>query len=214
MSESRKPLNGTLVGGTLCVTGDADADQLINTNPLALMVGMLLDQQFPIERAFAAPCRLAERLGGRLDANQIAAMDPEALVLVAVEKPAIHRFPQMMARRIHKLCEYLTEHYHGDPVAIWADVGSAEVLYKRLLALPGYGPVKSQIFVAILAKRFGLQPSGWQEVAGVFASEDLRSVADLGDPEALARLRSKREAIKKRGGKRAEHAAQIIDRHS
>lgn len=193
MSEVRESLSGTLF-----VTGDADADYLINNNTLALMVGMLLDQQFPIERAFAAPARLAERLGGNLDANQIAAMDPEALVSLAVEKPAIHRFPAMMARRIHKLCEYLAEQYQGNPVLIWHNVGSAEAFYKRLLALPGYGPVKSQIFVAILAKRFGFAPSGWQEVAGVFASDDLRSVADLGDPEALARLRAKRTADKSR----------------
>ena len=194
MPKAQRPAHGTLV-----VTGDAEADQLLNTNPLALMIGMLLDQQIPIEWAFAAPLRLAQRLDGTLDANQIAAMDPEELAAVAAQKPAVHRFPVMMGRRIHKLCEHLVDEYEGDPASLWEDVGDAEVLYKRLLALPGYGPVKAQIFMSILAKRFDYQPSGWETIAGVFAQEDLRSVADLGDPGALGRLREKRKVEKSRG---------------
>ena len=191
MPEAQRPARGTLV-----VTGDPTADRLLNTNPLALMIGMLLDQQVPIEWAFAAPLRLAQRLNGTLDATQIAAMDPEELAAIAAQKPAVHRFPAMMGRRIHKLCEHLVDEYDGDPESLWADVPDAEVLYKRLLELPGYGPVKAKIFMSILAKRFGYQPSGWEGIAGVFSSEDLRSVADLGDPGALGRLRQKRRAQK------------------
>ena len=182
--------------GTLVVSGDPDADHLINTDPLALMIAMLLDQQIPIEWAFASPLRLAQRLGGTLDAAEIATMDPEQLVAIAVQKPAIHRYPAMMARRIHKLCEHLVDKYQGDATSIWADVNDAEVLYKRLLTVPGYGPVKSQILISILAKRFGYQPNRWKTIAGVFATEDLRSVADLGERGALARLREKRRIEK------------------
>ncbi len=178
--------------GTLVVSGDPEADHLINTDPLALMIAMLLDQQIPIEWAFVSPLRLAQRLGGVLDAAEIAAMDPEELVAAAAAKPAIHRFPAMMARRIHKLCEHLVDEYQGAADSIWADANEADVLYERLLAVPGYGPVKSQILIAILAKRFDYKPGGWDAVAGVFATEDLRSVADLGDPTALGRLREKR----------------------
>ena len=182
--------------GTLVVTGDAEADGLLNSDALALMIGMLLDQQVPIEWAFAGPLRLAQRLDGVLDASEIAAMDPEELAAVAAQKPAIHRFPAMMGRRIHKLCEHLVDEYDGDPESLWADEPDAEVLYKRLLALPGYGPAKAKIFMAILAKRFGYKPSGWETIAGVFAQEDLRSVADLGDAGALDRLRQKRQNAK------------------
>lgn len=189
MPELEQPHRGTLV-----VSGDPDADRLINTDPLALMIAMLLDQQIPIEWAFSSPLRLARRLGGSLDAAEIAAMDPEELVDVAAEKPAIHRFPAMMARRIHQLCEHLVDEYQGNAGFIWADADDAEVLYERLLGVPGYGPAKSQILIAVLGKRFGCRPDRWEAVAGVFATEDLRSVADLGDPEALARLRAKRRA--------------------
>ena len=192
MPEEPRPAEGTLV-----VTGDPEADHLLNTNPLALLIGMLLDQQVPIEWAFAGPFRLAQRLDGTLDAAQIAAMDPEELAAAAAEKPAVHRFPAMMGRRIHKLCEHLVDEHEGDPESLWAGIDDAEVVYKRLLALPGYGPVKAQIFMSILAKRFGCQPSGWETISGVFASEDLRSVADLGDPGALGRLREKRRAEKR-----------------
>lgn len=183
--------------GTLVVTGDPEADRLLNTNPLAVLIGMLLDQQVPIEWAFAGPLRLAQRLDGNLDAVEIAAMAPEELAAVAAQKPAVHRFPALMGRRIHKLCEHLVDEYEGDPESLWAGTDDAEVVYKRLLALPGYGPAKAQIFMAILAKRFNCRPSGWETVAGVFASEDLRSVADLGDPGALGRLREKRRSEKR-----------------
>ena len=191
MPEPGRPLRGTLV-----VSGDAAADNLVNSDPLALMIAMLLDQQIPIEWAFASPLRLAQRLGGALDASEIAAMDPQELIARAAQKPAIHRFPAMMARRIHKLCEHLVDEYQGRAELIWADADDAELLYRRLLKVPGYGAVKSRILIAVLAKRFDRRPDRWEAVAGEFASEDLRSVADLGDPSALSRLRAKRQAAK------------------
>ena len=197
MPEEPRPTEGTLV-----VSEDPEADHLLNTNPLALLIGMLLDQQVPIEWAFAGPFRLAQRLDGSLDAAQIAAMDPEDLAAVAAQKPAVHRYPAMMGRRIHKLCEHLVDEYEGAPESLWAGIDDAEVVYKRLLALPGYGPVKAQIFMAILAKRFDCKPVGWEAVAGEFASEDLRSVADLGEVGALGRLREKRRSEKRRSEKR------------
>ena len=178
--------------GTLVVTGDPVADGLLNTDPLALLIGMLLDQQVSIEWAFAGPARLAERLGGELDAATIAAMDPEALVAVACEKPAIHRFPAVMARRIHELCVHVVEHYDGDAAAVWRRVRRAATLQERLAALPGFGPEKVQIFTAVLAKRFGRRPEGWEAIAGPFADDEPRSVADLDSAEALARLRARR----------------------
>lgn len=187
MPESRPDHRGTLV-----VSGDPDADHLVNSDPLALMIAMLLDQQIPIEWAFASPLRLAQRLGGSLDAGGIAAMDPEELVAVAAARPAIHRFPAMMARRIHKLCEHLLDEYQGSAELIWADVDDAGVLFERLSGVPGYGPAKSRILIAVLAKRFGFRPQRWEAVAGDLATDDLRSVADLGDPTALARLRARR----------------------
>ena len=174
------------------VSGDTNADELINTNPLALLIGMLLDQQVPLEWAFAAPLRLAQRLGGKLEATQIAELNPQLLEAAAVEKPAIHRFPAMMARRIHNMCEYLVDEYGGDPAAVWITETDAAVVYERLVALPGFGPKKAQIFLAILVKRFDQQLSGWESIVGEYATEDLRSVADLGDPDALRRLREKR----------------------
>ncbi len=185
--------------GTLAVTGDASADRLLNNDPLALMIGMLLDQQIAIELAFVGPSRLAQRLGGSLDAHQIAAMDPEEFVEICRAKPALHRFPASMGGRIQEMCCHLVEHYEGDAAAIWRRVRVADVLRDRLAEVPGFGPEKVKIFTALLAKRFGRQPSGWEAVAGVFADDELRSVADLDSPEALIALRERRKAMKAAG---------------
>jgi uncharacterized HhH-GPD family protein len=187
------------VPGTLAVTGDPEADHLLNTDPLALMIGMLLDQQFPIEVAFVGPARLAERLGGSLDAGAIADMDPEEFAEIVRTKPALHRFPAAMAGRIQDLCRHVVEEYGGDASSIWRRVRRAETLAERLRAVPGFGPEKVRIFTAVLAKRFGRRPQGWEGVAGVFADDELRSVADLDSPEALLRLREKRRALKSAG---------------
>ncbi len=178
------------------ITGDDDADRLLEQEPLALLVGMLLDQQVPMEWAFKGPATLRERLGGSLDARAIAAMDQEAFVAVCCEKPAIHRFPAAMGRRIHDLCGALVADYDGDAAAVWTGVGTGRELYDRLRALPGYGDEKTKIFIAILAKRLGRAPAGWEEVAAPFSDEQPRSVADVDSPENLVRVREWKQMMK------------------
>ncbi|MDH3753408.1 MAG: Fe-S cluster assembly protein HesB [Acidimicrobiia bacterium] len=189
--------------GTLAVTGDPDADRLVNSDGTALLIGMLLDQQVPMEWAFKGPATLKERLG-HLDAVTIAAMDPEDLVAVCVSKPAVHRFPASMGRRIHDLCTVLAAQYGGDGANVWKDVRTGEELYERLRALPGYGEEKSKIFVAILAKRLDERPEGWEQAAGPFAESTPRSVADIDGPDALARVRDWKRAQKAKGKKKTD----------
>ncbi len=181
--------------GTLYITGDPASDELLNTDGTALLVGMLLDQQVPMEWAFAGPATLKQRLG-HLDAKEIAAMTVDDFVAVCAQKPAIHRFPAAMGKRIHELCTTLAEHYGGRGEHVWADIGSGEELYRRLRALSGYGEEKAKIFVAILAKRFGVRPPGWEEYAGLFSDQSPRSVADVDGPENLARVREWKKAQK------------------
>jgi uncharacterized HhH-GPD family protein len=181
--------------GTLQITGDATADDLLNHDGLALLLGMLLDQQVPMEWAFMGPATLRERLG-HLDATRIAAMDPEDLVAVFCAKPALHRYPAVMARRAHELCVFVTDEYGGDASRIWTEASSGADLLRRLRALPGYGEEKSRIFVAILAKRFDVRPEGWEAVAGPFADPTPRSVADIDSPESLAKVREWKKAQK------------------
>ena len=176
------------MNGDLQITGDAESDLLLNTNPLALVIGMLLDQQVPMSWAFRGPATLADRMGG-LDTATIAAMDVEDFVAVCVAKPAIHRYPAAMARRIHALCVSVRDDYDGDVEAIWRDVDDAGVLATRLSDLPGFGEEKVKIFIALLAKRFGIEPPGWEKAAGPFADRAPRSAADVADPESLARVR-------------------------
>lgn len=192
------------MAGTLAVTGDAAADRLLNNDPLALMIGMLLDQQITIELAFIGPSRLAERLGGALDAEIIASMDPEEFSQIARQKPALHRFPAAMGGRIQQMCRHIVDEYNGDTAGIWRRVRTGEALQERLEAVPGFGPEKVKIFTAVLAKRFGNQPTGWEEVAGVFADNELRSVADLDSPEVVAELRAKRRAMKAANKKKTD----------
>ena len=154
---------GAMAIATFPITGDAAADQLLVDDPLALLIGMLLDQQVPMEWAFRGPATLSARLGG-LDAARIAAMEPEALVEVFREKPALHRYPGSMAKRTHALCQVIVDSYDGDATKIWRGVEDPEVLLERLHALPGYGEEKAKIFLALLGKRFGLAPVGLGEV--------------------------------------------------
>jgi len=181
--------------GTLQITGDAAADELLNTDALALLLGMLLDQQVPMEWAFMGPATLKQRLG-HLDAGRIASMDPEELVAAFVQKPALHRYPAAMARRAHDLCVVVEEQYDGDASRMWDEASTGADLFKRLKALPGYGDEKAKIFVAILAKRLGVRPPGWEAVAGVFADATPRSVADIDSPESLAKVRTWKQAQK------------------
>ncbi len=181
---------------TIPITGDDAADNFLAEEPLALLVGMLLDQQVPMEWAFRGPTTLRERLGGELDAAAIAAMDVEDFVEVCARKPAIHRFPAAMGRRIHELCSQLVDDYDGDAGAVWRGVDDAEELHRRLRALPGYGEEKTRIFIAILAKRLGIRPQGWEEVAAPFSDEQPRSVADVDSEESLGRVREWKKAMK------------------
>ncbi|MEC8922272.1 MAG: HhH-GPD-type base excision DNA repair protein [Actinomycetota bacterium] len=184
------------MGSPLCFTGDAKADALLNENSLALLIGMLLDQQFPIERAFLSPFRLQQRLGRPLDAIDLANIRAEKLVQIFSEKPALHRFPKSMAQRTQKMCCYLADHYNGDASGVWANLPDALSLQQRLLEIPGFGEKKVKIFVALLAKRFGVAPQGWEKISGHYSTPGFHSVADLDSPEALSQLRAVRAAAK------------------
>ncbi len=159
---------------------------------------MLLDQQIAIELAFKGPLRLSERIDS-LDAATIAGLDPDELEAAFREQPALHRFPAAMAKRTRALCEHLVAEYDGDTTAIWSGVADGRTLVRRLRALPGFGPEKSRIFAALLAKRFGITPPGWEEATAPFSDGALRSVADLAAPGDLERLREHRRALKAAG---------------
>lgn len=178
------------------ITGDAAADALLDSSPFALLVGMLLDQQVPMETAFAGPAKLRDRLG-ELEPAQIAALDPDALAAVMKQSPAVHRFPGSMAGRVQALAAAIVSDWGGDTAAIWTrdDPSGAEVL-RRLKALPGFGEQKAKIFLALLGKQKGLQASGWREAAGDYGSEGYRSVADIVDAESLTRVREHKRAMK------------------
>lgn len=181
--------------GSLYVTGDPEADGLLNTDGTALLLGMLLDQQVSMEWAFHGPATLRARLG-HLDATTIAAMDGDEFVAVCCQKPAIHRFPSSMGARIHAVCTVLANEYGGRAERIWADVADGAELLRRLRALPGYGEEKSRIFVAILAKTQHVAPHGWRIAAGKFGDDAPRSVADIDGPESLAKVRVWKQAQK------------------
>ena len=183
------------MAGTLYITGDADADGLLNADANALLIGMLLDQQVPMEWAFAGPNTLRSRLG-HLDPARIAAMDVEAFVSICCEKPAIHRFPGSMGTRIHQVCAALVEDHGGDAADLWADGAPAATVFRRLRALPGYGDEKSKIFLAILGKTQGVELDGWREAAGKFGDDEPRSVADIHDEASLARVKEWKKAQK------------------
>ncbi|MFI6374125.1 HhH-GPD-type base excision DNA repair protein [Streptomyces sp. NPDC050546] len=183
---------------TLHLAQDPEADALLGRSPLAALVGMLLDQQVPMEWAFKGPATMAQRLGtDDLDAHEIAAHEPEAFAALLSQKPAVHRYPGSMAKRIQQLCQYLVEHYDGDAEAVWKDVGTGRELLKRLADLPGFGKQKAQIFLALLGKQLGVQPTGWREAAGSYGEpESFRSVADITGPESLVKVRAHKQEMK------------------
>ena len=185
--------------GTLAITGIAEADDLVNTDPLALLLGMMLDQQIPMERAFTSPWQLKDRLNNRLDAELIATLPEDKLMAAFKEKPALHRFPGSMATRAQTLCQHIVENYDGDAAALWETAESGEEIHKRLVALPGFGKEKSMIFTAVLAKRFGIKPEGWEKAAGPFSDNTPRSVADIYDAASLAEVRAWKKAQKAKG---------------
>jgi uncharacterized HhH-GPD family protein len=174
-----------------------EANELLRRDPLALALGMVFDQQIPLEKAFTSPWVLAQRLGHEPTAAELAAFDPEALIRIFAEPPALHRFPKAMAVRVQEVCRVLVDQYGGDAAALWRDVPSGAELFQRILALPGFGKQKAQILVALLGKQYGVQPPGWREAAGGYGEEgSYKSVADIVDAESLGRVRAFKKAMK------------------
>ena len=181
---------------TLTLTGEPGADALLSDNAFALLIGMLLDQQIAMELAFVGPHRLAQRIDGPLTPEAITAMTPAELEAVFRAKPALHRYPGAMAKRVHALAVHLAEGYDGDAAAVWADVGSGRDLKRRIASLPGYGDQKARILVALLGKQCGVTPDGWREAAGEYGEQGYRSIADVRGEESLAKVREWKQAQK------------------
>jgi uncharacterized HhH-GPD family protein len=182
---------------TLHLSGEPEADALLSKDPLALLIGMVLDQQVPLEKAFKSPFDLRERLGGALDVTSLASMDPDALAAVFSERPALHRFPRSMAGRVQELCALIVDSYHGDPAAVWTSAADGKELLANVKALPGFGEQKARIFVALLGKQLGVKPPGWEKAAGPFGQAgSFRSVADIDSAETLAKVRKFKQKMK------------------
>jgi uncharacterized HhH-GPD family protein len=182
---------------TLCLAQDREADRLLTDSPLALLIGMVLDQQIPLEWAFKGPMHLTQRLGRDLDAADLAGRDPDELAKVFATPPALHRFPGSMAGRVQQLCRVIVDEYDGDPANIWAGVPDGRALLARIEALPGFGKQKARIFLALLGKQVGVRPKGWREAAGEFGADGSRkSVADITDAGSLAEVREYKKAMK------------------
>ncbi|GII20511.1 HhH-GPD-type base excision DNA repair protein [Planosporangium mesophilum] len=176
---------------------DPAANELLGRSPLALLIGMVLDQQIPLEKAFSSPYVLQQRLGHPLDARELAGYDPEALTAIFAETPALHRFPKAMAGRVQQVCRLLVDRYDGDAARLWSEAKDGKELLKRVSDLPGFGRQKAQIFVALLGKQYGVQPSGWREAAGDYGVEgSWRSVADIVDEASLVKVRSYKQQMK------------------
>jgi uncharacterized HhH-GPD family protein len=183
---------------TLRLAQDPTADALLAADPFALLCGMLLDQQIPMERAFAGPATIAARLGiDRLDPALLADLDAEEFAAVLSQPPAVHRYPGAMAARIQVLARVVAERYDGDASGVWTDAQSGSELVGRLAALPGFGKQKAQIFTALLGKQLGVRPEGWREAAGAYGQDgSRRSVADVTGPESLTEVRAFKKALK------------------
>ena len=174
-----------------------EANELLTTDPLALLIGMTLDQQIPLEKAFSSPYVLAQRLGHSPTAAELAVHDPEALVAIFAKPPALHRFPKAMAGRVQEVCRVLVERFDGDAANLWAGVEDGADLLARVASLPGFGKQKAQIFVALLGKQYGVTPAGWREAAGAYGAEGAyKSVADIVDDGSLARVRAYKKEMK------------------
>ena len=181
----------------LHLTGDPAADSLLSEDANALLLGMVLDQQVPMEKAFSGPAVIAERMGGRLDVAVIAAMPAEEFAALCAERPAVHRFPGAMAKRLQQACQVLVESYSGDAARLWTEARTGEELRARLAQLPGFGEQKAAIFTALLGKQRGVCPPGWREAAEPYGAEGtFSSVADVVDDASLARVRESKRAAK------------------
>jgi uncharacterized HhH-GPD family protein len=174
-------------------SGDPEADELIVREPLALLIGFVLDQQVTVQTAFYGPLELKRRLGGALEAKRIAAMDEAELEEIFTRRPRLHRYARMMSRRTHQLCQAIAREYDGDAQRVWTETSDARDLERRLLALPGIGPMKARTIVGILGRRLGVRPRGWEEVA-----PDYPTLADVDSEQAL---------LEYQAGKRAARAA-------
>lgn len=184
-------------GMTLSLPIDAEANELLQRSSLALLIAMILDQQVPLERAFSAPYDLVKRLGHEPDAGELASYDPAALIGIFAERPALHRFPKAMAARVQDAARLIVERYDGDPAKIWTDAPDGRTALARIAELPGFGRQKSQIFLALLGKRYGIRPPGWRAAAGEFgAAGAYRSVADITDGESLLKVREHKQRMK------------------
>ena len=182
------------------MTGDPEADQLLDDDPFALLIGMLLDQQVPMEIAFAGPHKIAQRMGG-LDVHRIAEADPDDFAALCTTPPAVHRFPGSMAGRIQAVARAVVDTYDGDVTRLWTegDPDGREVL-RRLRALPGFGDAKARIFLALLGKQRGVRPPGWREAAGEYGDDGARrSIADVTDERSLTEVRATKKAAKAAG---------------
>jgi uncharacterized HhH-GPD family protein len=181
----------------LYLTGNPDADALLAADGNALLIGMVLDQQVPMEKAFAGPAVIAARMGGAFDVRAIAEADPTEFAALCATPPAVHRFPGSMAGRVQGVCRALVDEYGGDAENLWSGVLSGDELRRRIAALPGFGAQKAAIFVALLGKQYGVTPDGWREAAGAYGAPDTHmSVADVRDPESLAQVRAYKKAAK------------------
>jgi len=176
---------------------DADANDLLSASPLALLIGMLLDQQVTIEKAFTSPRDLVRRLGHEPTAAELAEFDPDALAAIFSERPALHRYPRAMAGRVQQLCQQIVDRYGGDPAGLWAGARTGAELLARIRGLPGFGADKAQIFLALLGKQYGVRPRGWREAAGHFGEKGGHySVADITDAASLAAVRAHKQNLK------------------
>lgn len=173
------------------------ANDLLNGDPLALLIGMTLDQQIPLEKAFSSPYVLSQRLGHPPTATELAGFDTDALIAIFAEPPALHRFPKAMATRVQEVCRVLVASYDGDAAGLWRDAADGRELVRRIAALPGFGKQKSQIFAALLGKQYGVRPDGWREAAGAYGEDGShRSVADIVDDASLAEVRAFKKEMK------------------
>ncbi|MDR6119742.1 putative HhH-GPD family protein [Aeromicrobium sp. SORGH_AS981] len=177
------------------IAQDPAADQVLSADPFALLVGMLLDQQYPMEHAFRGPAKILDRFG-TLDPAAIATAEPDAFADLCATPPAIHRYGRSMAGRVQALAQVVVEEYDGDASRIWTDAKSGEALFARLTALPGYGEQKAKIFVALLAKQLDVKPRGWTTVSGDYSKKGYRSVADVVDADSLRKVRDFKKAAK------------------
>jgi uncharacterized HhH-GPD family protein len=187
------------------ITGDARADQVLTDSPFALLVGMMLDQQYPMEHAFRGPAKVLERFGS-IEPAAIAAADPAEFKALCSTPPAIHRFPGSMAERLQTLAAIVEDTYAGHTERLWNEAASGADLLRRVMALPGFGKQKAQIFTALLAKQLGVRPDGWEKVVGDYALEGHRSVADVTDAASLLKVRDFKQQ-KKAAAKAAQATA-------